>query len=117
MPDTIAIARSLAAAHPNATLPCPLCPASVNAGNLEHHLGKLHQAELSQSQPGGPVQLIGVDRRIRRPLFALPVLWLIGVMSIVGTGMPLTDASVAIMGASWLVLGFAPVFAALRGVF
>jgi hypothetical protein len=115
--STVAIARSLAAAHPNAVLPCPACPASVNASNLEQHLGKVHPTALQQSSPAGPVQLIGVDRHIRRPLLAIPFVWLIGVVGLVAAGLPLTDVSVAIIGASLLPFGFLPIFAALRGVF
>jgi hypothetical protein len=116
MSGTVAIARSLAAAHPNATLPCPLCSASVNAVNLEQHLGKVHATALQDASSGAIVRLTGVDRRIRRPLFALPVVWLLAALSSVIAGVPLTDASVAIMGAGLLVFGFVPVFVALRGL-
>ena len=40
--DAIATARTLAAAHPAAMLPCPICAASLKAENVERHLGKVH---------------------------------------------------------------------------
>ena len=40
--DAIAFARELAADHPAAKLPCPVCAASVNAENLGRHLDKVH---------------------------------------------------------------------------
>jgi hypothetical protein len=113
---SVAIARSLAAAHPNTALPCPLCSASVNAVNLEQHLGKVHATALQESSPGGALRLAGVDRRVRRPLFALPIVGVLGIVAIVIAGVPLTDASVAIMTASFLLFGFVPVFVALRGL-
>lgn len=50
-------ARSLAAAHPAAMLPCPACAVSVKAANLDAHLAKVH--------PGAPALTAwrGVDRR------------------------------------------------------
>ncbi len=35
-------ARGLAAAHPQAMLPCPVCGTGVRGSNLERHLGKSH---------------------------------------------------------------------------
>jgi hypothetical protein len=111
---SVAIARSLAAAHPTATLPCPLCSANVNAVNLEQHLGKVHPTTPQESVP---VRLTGVDRRIRRLLLALPIVGLLGIIGVVIAGVPLTDATVGIMIASLLLFGFVPVFVALRGLF
>jgi hypothetical protein len=113
---TVAIARSLAAAHPSATLPCPACEATVNAGNLERHLGKVHATALQASPVAGGVRLTGVDHRIRWPLSALPILWLIGVIVVFAIGGPITDATMAIVGAS-LLLACAPLTAAVLGVF
>lgn len=113
---TVAIARSLAAAHPSATLPCPECSAIVNAGNLDRHLGKVHPAVLVESQPITVVRLTGVDRRIWRLFIWLPISWAIGVTIGLVLGVPLTDLSVTIMGAS-LLLSCIPLFAAWFGVF
>lgn len=113
---TVAIARSLAAAHPSATLPCPECAAIVNAGNLDRHLGKLHPTTQVEPQPDSVVRLTGVDHRIRRPLFALPVLWVIAVPILFAVGLPMTDTTMLIVGAS-LLLSSAPLLAALLGVF
>jgi hypothetical protein len=41
------IARSLAAGHPQAMLPCPLCAGDVRGENLEKHLGKAHPGAAS----------------------------------------------------------------------
>jgi hypothetical protein len=40
--DALAIARQLAAAHPEARLPCPVCAGTVGARNLDGHLVKVH---------------------------------------------------------------------------
>lgn len=114
--STVAIARSLAAAHPSATLPCPACEAIVNAGNLDRHLGKVHPTALQESPPVGVVRLTGVDHRIRWPLSALPIMWVIGVTIMFAMGGPITDTTMIIIGAS-LLLHCAPLAAALLGVF
>lgn len=113
---TVAIARSLAAAHPSATLPCPECSAIVNASNLVRHLGKVHPTTRVESQPDSVVRLTGVDRRIQWPLAGLPILWVIGVAILFALGLPMTDASMIIVGAS-LLLSCAPLLAAMLGVF
>jgi len=53
--DPISTARELAAAHPTAKLPCPVCAASVNAENLARHLDKVHpgaRAPAATTWPG-----------------------------------------------------------------
>jgi hypothetical protein len=113
---TVAIARSLAASHSNATLPCPACSAIVNAGNLDRHLGKVHPTTTLESTPSTVVRLTGVDRRIQWPLAGLPILWAIGVTIVFAVGLPMTDSLMAIVGAS-LLLSCVPMAAALLGVF
>lgn len=115
-PATVAIARSLAAAHPNATLPCPECAAVVNAGNLDRHLGKVHPTVPLESPPDAIVRLTGVDHRIRRPLYVLPIMWAIAVTIVFAMGGPINDTIMAIIGAS-LLLHCAPLVAAMLGVF
>lgn len=51
MTSSWAIARALAAQHPAAKLPCPVCAASLNAENLDKHLAKVH-AEAGERQVG-----------------------------------------------------------------
>lgn len=40
--DSIATARAMAASHPSAKLPCPVCAASLKAANMDSHLAKVH---------------------------------------------------------------------------
>lgn len=40
--DPLATARTLAAAHPDALLPCPVCVTSLRAANLDRHVAKVH---------------------------------------------------------------------------
>ncbi|MBA2542329.1 MAG: hypothetical protein H0V17_21990 [Deltaproteobacteria bacterium] len=49
--DSLAIARRLAAAYPAATLPCPICAASLNAENLDKHLAKVHPGAAAPTGP------------------------------------------------------------------
>jgi hypothetical protein len=42
MPIAVMTAASLAAQHPSALLPCPICAASLKGENLERHLHKTH---------------------------------------------------------------------------
>jgi hypothetical protein len=49
--DPISIARSLAAAHPNAKLACPVCAVSLKAENLDRHLAKVHASATASSAP------------------------------------------------------------------
>jgi len=69
MPETFApevVARSLAAAHPKAMLPCPVCAASLKASNLDKHLGKVHSGVVAEGR-----RWSGSDRALMRPLVAL----------------------------------------------
>ncbi len=48
---SIASARRLAADHPSAKLPCPICAASLNAENLDKHLAKVHPGAADVAPP------------------------------------------------------------------
>jgi len=50
----LAIARTLAAGHPQAMVPCPLCATSVRAANLERHVGRSHAARVADDDAAGP---------------------------------------------------------------
>lgn len=63
-PDPVATARRLAQQHPDATLGCPGCDASVKASNLDHHLGKVHPGLPSPA----PTAWRGVGRLFRSHL-------------------------------------------------
>jgi hypothetical protein len=43
--EIVAIARRIAAAAPDAELPCPVCGALLRAGNLERHLARIHPGD------------------------------------------------------------------------
>lgn len=47
--DPTALALQLAAAHPTARLPCPVCATGVNADNLERHLAKVHAGTIAST--------------------------------------------------------------------
>jgi len=46
-------ARELAQRYPDATLPCPVCAASLKAGNLTKHLDKVHAGAPTTTQWAG----------------------------------------------------------------
>ena len=71
MSDTLEIARRLARENPGATLPCPLCAASVGATNLEKHLGKVHPNNASTPLSAS---WSGRDRKMRVVTVILMVL-------------------------------------------
>jgi len=58
-----AIALELASAHPDTSLPCPDCAASVKASNLERHLAKTHPGEAA-----GAAHWAGADHAIQVPV-------------------------------------------------
>lgn len=117
-PMTIAIARQLAAAHPQATLPCPLCPATVKAANLERHLGKTHAAVVGPETAIAPgsLRLSGADRRIRVPLVGLMILWALAIAALAVLHVAITDLRAGILGVSLLAC-FVLLFAALGDLF
>src|SRR3569623_2215347 len=62
--SALAVARGLAAAHPQAKLPCPLCGAGLRAENLEQHLVKVHAGGAAAETPLEPVAWSGPSRRV-----------------------------------------------------
>ncbi len=85
------IARSLAAANPQAMLPCPLCAAALHGENMEKHLAKAHpEAEHGSPEPEVLVW-VGPSRRVPMVGFAAlaaAILWVIatkaGVIPVAG---------------------------------
>lgn len=72
--QALAAARSLAADHPQAKLPCPACGAGLRAENLEKHLTKVHGGGADPSAPVEPSAWSGPSRRVPVLAFAaLPV--------------------------------------------
>jgi len=62
--SALAVARGLAADHPQAKLPCPLCGAGLRAENLEKHLVKVHAGGAAAETPLEPVTWSGPSRRV-----------------------------------------------------
>jgi hypothetical protein len=114
---SVAIARQLAASHPGASLPCPVCAVPLKAQNLERHLGKTH-AEHAQAGPSSSrLRARGTDRRIFVPTIALLILWAAGAMVvIVLAGGKLGEVESAILGGTGL-LAFGLAAAAFTGAF
>ncbi|PRP92114.1 hypothetical protein ENSA5_51540 [Enhygromyxa salina] len=113
--SAVEVARQLAAAHPDATLPCPLCPATVKAENLERHLTKVHAAEL-QTAASETTRWSGADKGIVVPMIGLLVAWGVGLTVAVALGVPIGDLGSAIVGGACLVaMGLSA--AAVLGVF
>lgn len=78
------IARSLAAANPQAMLPCPLCAAGLRGENIEKHLAKAHPGAGQESL--GEDELVWVGRSGRVPsvafvFLAAAVLWVVATKS------------------------------------
>jgi hypothetical protein len=71
--DITSIAQAIAAAHPTAMLPCPVCGATTNGANLGHHLARVHGAEVTGAV--GPAGLVmrGRDHRVRPWIVVLPI--------------------------------------------
>jgi hypothetical protein len=63
-------ARRLAAAHPEAAVPCPVCAVTVKGANLERHLGKVHPGPAADADPA---RWSGPERVGSRWLLALGV--------------------------------------------
>lgn len=108
--SAIAIVRSLAAAQPGATLPCPVCPAQVDGSNLEFHLANAHPERLAD--PGGALRITGVDKRSFVVVIGLLIAWAIGTTLMILLKVPITDISLAILGASFFVCAGVPAAAA-----
>jgi hypothetical protein len=77
----VAIARDLAAAHPAAKLPCPVCGTTLRADNLDKHLQKTHAATAPTT---AQLHWRGTDRRAIRPLLALAILCALALAALQG---------------------------------
>lgn len=111
----VALARQLAstlpATQPGATLPCPVCPANVDAANLEFHLSKAHADRLQD--PGGALRITGVDKRSFFATIGLLIAWAVAaVVAFSVIGVALTNTSVAILAVSLVVCASVPTAAA-----
>src|SRR5215213_7550097 len=62
MADCTQTALSLAARHPQALLPCPVCAVSVRAANLERHMGKSHPGAADLSSEWSDVRGVSMAR-------------------------------------------------------
>jgi hypothetical protein len=117
MPQTISIARELARVHPGATLPCPVCAATLKAANLERHLVELHQVGSWRAPPSAPLELDGVDRRFFWFLLLPGMLWIVVVVAYLATHRgPLQDGDLfaGIIFVSLMVALTLPTLAALN---
>lgn len=108
-------ARTLAAAHPGATLPCPACAASLQAANLDKHLTKVHAALLNGA-PAEVVTLRGTDKWIVRPAIVLVIIWALAVASVLAMRVPISDSLMIGIGAPFAVV-FTILLLAIFGVF
>lgn len=63
---SIPIARGLAAAHPDALLPCPVCCASLKGNDLDKHLFKVHEVAVRNAAItlAGDCTWSGIDNRL-----------------------------------------------------
>jgi len=115
--DAVAAALAIAEAHPDATLPCPLCPSPVRAANLGGHLESTHERRSVSPATAQPTRLIvrGVDRYARRPLAVVYISCAV-LTSVYFSVFPrLGDAQVGVLGATF-VLVLTPLGAALFGL-
>lgn len=107
----------LAALHPESTMPCPLCAATVKGVNLTRHVGKVHPGQ-GVDGTSAKRSWRGPERLIARPLIAVPVLGLVGLWTAMWGGDDVDDVlifSAAGVGGVGLilvalVLGGAPLF-------
>lgn len=97
----IAIARDLAAAHPESKLPCPTCAVSVKAANLDGHLAKVHPGATDALRPWR-----GKDYRIVvTALLAIPP-----ALAIVGAIIAATPISAGDRTGTFLLAGTGALF-------
>lgn len=77
----VAVARDLAAAHPGASLPCPVCAKAVRGDDLARHLAE-HGALAQATDPA--VAWTGADRWIRRPAVIPLIVWFAMLAAFIG---------------------------------
>ncbi len=112
------IARRLAAQHPHAMLPCPLCGVTLKAENLERHIAKTHPDFVSGRplDAAGPIVLTGVDRRMVGPSFVLLALWC-GLAAGVGSTFGRLAPVPLVLFSLTALAAFAPLALAIAGKF
>jgi hypothetical protein len=94
---SVAVARQLASASPQAMLPCPVCAASLRAENLERHLAKVHPELQTQPTTGAAgTSWAGIDRRTHRTLTILLLVLLFSFGAAVALGVELNDVSAGV---------------------
>lgn len=115
--DAVAAALAIAEAHPDATLPCPVCPSPVRAENLARHVESTHGRPSPPVATAHPARLIvrGVDRYARRPLAVVFLSWAVLASGSFAVFPRFSDAQAGLLGATF-VLAFAPLGAALFGL-
>jgi len=115
--DPVAAALAIAEAHPDATLPCPMCPSPVRAENLARHLESTHARPSSSPAAAPPARAIlrGVDRHARRPLAVVFLSWAVLASVSFAVFPRFGDAQAGLLGATF-ALAFAPLGAALLGL-
>ncbi len=74
-------ARTLAAKHPTALLPCPVCGVSLKSANLDHHLAKVHANAADAATPWK-----GTDRRVIWTCIALVGVAIVAMMGFITSG-------------------------------
>jgi len=85
--DSRSLALALASEHPQASLPCPACAASVKGVNLASHLERTHAGAAVESRDaGGLPTWRGVDRGSRGALLGLAVSTWVLVVLLIGVG-------------------------------
>lgn len=92
-------ARAMAAAHPQAKLPCPVCAVSLRADNLDKHLAKVHKSHAPE------LAWIGIDRgMLNVSIFTL-------VVAVIALGAVVASSDLKPGGPPTLLLALLPVVA------
>lgn len=120
--DALATARTLAAGHPRARMPCPQCGVSLKGANLRGHLVRVHggtggHVETPRTHPRARTpRWWGTDRTMLGPACLLPAVWASCVAAAAGLGIPLPGPSfvaLCVVG----VLAFVPVVLVALGYY
>jgi len=89
-------AQGLAAAHPGARLPCPICAASLKSSNLASHLRKVHPGASVAPSPWR-----GIDRRVLRTTLIALTITMVAALGLLTTvlvpGSPVAMGLVAVL--------------------
>jgi hypothetical protein len=93
-------ARRLAASHPTAMLPCPLCANSLRASNLDAHVAKKHGPSEWRDPPppsAHPVTVVGADFQPRAWVFLVPIVVALVAVAVLSAPAALIMASVTFL--------------------